>query len=110
MSRSSDVPVQLADYVEKFRALADLTRVEIICLLKERGELCVCDLTEHLKGTQSRISYHLRILHDADLIYRRTEGVWSYYGLNQDVFHQILSPECCGAFRASCHIATVKKD
>ena len=109
MSIRSDVSAQLADYVEKFKALADLTRVEIICLLRERGELCVCDLTEYLGGDQSRISYHLRILRDAGLIYRRTEGVWSYYGLNENVFRQILSPGCCAAFQPD-HMATIESD
>jgi ArsR family transcriptional regulator len=61
-----------------FHALSDLTRLEIIEMLRG-GEQCVCDLQSQLSAAQSRLSFHLRVLKDAGLVTDRREGRWSYY-------------------------------
>lgn len=61
-----------------FHALSDETRLEILERLKD-GEQCVCDLTVALKTGQSRLSFHLKVLKDAELIKDRPEGRWIYY-------------------------------
>ena len=61
-----------------FHALSDVTRLEIIEMLRG-GERCVCDLQEELDAAQSRLSFHLRVLKDAGLVEDRREGRWSYY-------------------------------
>ena len=53
------------------------------------GEQCVCDLTEALKTGQSRLSFHLRVLKDAELVSDRPEGRWIYYSLNLDALHEL---------------------
>lgn len=61
-----------------FKALSDPTRLRIILLLLER-ELCVCELVFILKMEQSRVSHHLRILRDTDLVEDVREGRWIIY-------------------------------
>ncbi|MEH7169328.1 metalloregulator ArsR/SmtB family transcription factor, partial [Priestia megaterium] len=69
-------------YEQKFKALADQKRLEIMYELCQRGQTCVCDLTECFGMSQSKLSYHLKILLEANLITKETKGTWSYYDLN----------------------------
>jgi len=45
-----------------FQALGDPTRVRILELLKEHGDLCVGAIAEHFEITQPSISHHLDML------------------------------------------------
>ena len=62
------------------KALADPIRLDVIHALSE-GERCVCDLTSALNLSQSRLSFHLRVLKDAGLVADRQSGRWIYYRL-----------------------------
>src|SRR5882724_7123706 len=73
----------LAQLTRRFRALSDVTRLEIIDLLRG-GERCVCELTEALSTAQSLLSFHLRTLKDAGLVTDRRAGRWVYYAINPD--------------------------
>ncbi|STI15205.1 arsenical resistance operon repressor [Escherichia coli] len=53
------LPIQL------FKILADETRLGIVLLLSELGELCVCDLCTALDQSQPKISRHLALLREA---------------------------------------------
>ncbi len=68
-----------------FRALADETRLKVIERLRE-GEQCVCDLTDLLGASQSRMSFHLKALKEAGLVTDRKDGRWVYYALNAETF------------------------
>lgn len=89
----------LQNYEKKFKALADQKRLEIMYELCQKGKTCVCDLTETFNMTQSKLSYHLKILLDANLITKETKGTWSYYDLNDDELNHLLSEELCCVFR-----------
>jgi ArsR family transcriptional regulator len=39
----------------------------------------VCELTDAFELSQSAISHHLKVLHDARLPAREKRGVWVYY-------------------------------
>ncbi len=86
-------------YEEKFKALADQTRLEIMYHLCQKGSVCVCDLCEIFDMPQSKISYHLKILLNADLIKKETKGTWSYYALKDESVNHLLSEELCCLFR-----------
>ncbi|NJL87185.1 MAG: winged helix-turn-helix transcriptional regulator [Leptolyngbyaceae cyanobacterium SM1_1_3] len=68
-----------------FQALADPLRIQIIELLREQ-ELCVCDLCDRLEVRQSKLSFHLKILKEAELVRGRQQGRWIYYSLNLPQF------------------------
>lgn len=90
-------------YEVKFKAIADQKRLQIMNILTEKGEMCVCDLAPLMDMTQSKLSYHLKILLDANIITKRTEGTWSFYNLNQSEINHLLSEELCCLFRpTSC--------
>ena len=58
----------MRDLAEFFRALSDETRLRILVVLSELGELCACDLESGLEITQSRASRHLATLRHAGLV------------------------------------------
>jgi DNA-binding transcriptional ArsR family regulator len=60
------------------RALAEPRRREILTLLA-RDEAPVGRLAEEFDVTRSAVSQHLRVLQDAGLVARRTEGTRHYY-------------------------------
>ncbi len=67
--------------VRLFRALGDETRLRLLEQLRG-GEQCVCDLTDELDTSQSRLSFHLKTLKDAGLVSDRRQGRWVYYAIN----------------------------
>ncbi|WP_071191101.1 metalloregulator ArsR/SmtB family transcription factor [Trichormus sp. NMC-1] len=71
--------------VAGFHALSDPIRVSVIELLRQR-ELCVCDLCDALEISQSKLSFHLKNLKEANLVNARHEGRWIYYSLNLPQF------------------------
>jgi ArsR family transcriptional regulator len=73
---------------DSFKALSDETRLQIMTLLLENDELCVCDFVGALGQTQSKISRHLRYLYNAGLVEDRREGLWMHYRLSN-----MLTPE-----------------
>lgn len=64
-----------------FHALSEPLRIQTIEHLQQR-ELCVCELCELLSVSQSKLSFHLKVLKSAGLVYTRQEGRWIYYRLN----------------------------
>lgn len=66
-----------------FKALGDPTRLKIIELLSY-GELCVFDIAETLKMTQSAISHQLRTLRNLRLVKYRKEGKQVIYSLDDE--------------------------
>lgn len=65
------------------RALSDPTRLRIVALL-EKNELSVNELQEITRMGQSRISTHLGLLQDAELVQSRREGKRTYYRLGAE--------------------------
>jgi ArsR family transcriptional regulator, arsenate/arsenite/antimonite-responsive transcriptional repressor len=65
------------------KSLSDETRLRIINLLFEK-ELCVCDIMETLKITQTKASRHLSYLKNAGLVEDRKHAQWVYYSLVHD--------------------------
>ena len=74
--------------VALFHALSDETRLALLDRLKD-GERCVCELTDAMKASQSRLSFHLKVLKDAGLVEDRREGRWMYYSLNAQAFEEL---------------------
>lgn len=64
-----------------FKVLADEARLNMLWLLFNYAELCVCDFMAVLEITQSKASRHLRTLYNAGLVNDRREGLWVHYSL-----------------------------
>jgi len=71
----------MSQTLKSLRALSDSTRLRIVALL-EKDELSVNELQEITRLGQSRISTHLGLLSDCDLVRSRREGKRTFYRLN----------------------------
>lgn len=80
----SEPPAEIAfeDALAALRAAGEPTRLRLLALLGH-GELTVSDVTEILGQSQPRISRHLKVLVEADLVERRREGAWAFFGLSR---------------------------
>ncbi len=78
---------ELADF---YKVFGDSTRIKILCVLLE-SEMCVCDLAEVLKMTQSAISHQLRVLKQMKLVKNRREGKTVFYSLADGHIQTIIS-------------------
>ncbi len=63
------------------KAIADPVRLRLMSLVAshEGEEVCICDLNPEFDLSQSTISHHLKVLHEAGLLDREKRGVWVYY-------------------------------
>ena len=75
--------------LQLFKTLSDDTRLSIVLLLREMGELCVCDIGAALDAPQPKISRHLGMLRDAGVLLDRKEGKWVYYSLDVSKGHEL---------------------
>lgn len=74
----------LADYnpVTLFKALGDELRLAALLLIRDQTKLCVCELTEAFDVSQPKVSRHLAILRDLELVETERRGQWIYYSIN----------------------------
>ena len=72
-----------------FKALSDPARRQILELLK-KGSLSAGDIASHFDMTGATISYHLKILKQADLIFETRDKNFIYYQLNTSVLEEIM--------------------
>ena len=75
---------------DTFKALSDPVRREILQLLKD-GALSAGEIGAHFDMTGATISYHLKILKSADLIYEERKKNYIYYGLNTSVLENLIT-------------------
>ena len=73
-----------------FKALSDVNRREILCLLRQ-GSLNAGELAEHFEMTPATLSYHLALLKKAGLIVEKREKNFRQYSLNTSVFEEVLA-------------------
>ena len=76
-------------FAETYKALSDPVRRQILELLK-KGPLSAGDIASRFAMTGATISYHLKILKQADLIFESREKNYIYYQLNTSVLEEIL--------------------
>ena len=76
-------------FAETFKALSDPVRRQILELLKN-GRLSAGNIAEHFNMTQATVSYHLKVLKQADLIRETREKHFIFYELNLTVLEQIM--------------------
>jgi ArsR family transcriptional regulator len=90
MQKSTSYPAALSTQLSAtgFQALSDPLRLQILDLLRTQ-ELCVCELCDQLSVPQSKLSFHLKNLKEAELVRSRQEGRWIYYSLNVPQFARL---------------------
>jgi ArsR family transcriptional regulator len=76
---------------ERFKALADPTRVRILNLLAHNPELCVCDMNASFDLSQPTISHHLGILKKAGLVDCDVRGRWCFYRARPEAIKELAT-------------------
>ena len=88
---------QFEFYEKMFNALADKIRLKILNQISQSSNksLCVCDLEELLDIKQSKLSYHLKKLVDANVLIAEKHGTWNYYKINEQQIQVVLNEDTC---------------
>ena len=73
-----------------FNGFANSTRLSILSLLVQRGEMKVGELVDELGAPQPRVSDHLRCLAWCGYVQVRREGRNAYYSVADDRVMQML--------------------
>ncbi|HEY0971497.1 MAG TPA: metalloregulator ArsR/SmtB family transcription factor [Gemmatimonadales bacterium] len=98
MARSIMRPEVLALVAERFKALGEPTRLQLLHVLR-RGEKSVSELAEETGLGQANASKHLQLLHSLGFVARRKEGLHVFYSLaDESVF--TLCDLVCGGIQA----------
>src|SRR5215213_3569920 len=87
----SDRPTEPELVGKYFRALGDPTRVRILELLQEHGELSVGELVARLGVSQPKISNHLACLRWCGFVLTRREHPAVYYRVGDERVGKLLS-------------------
>lgn len=78
---------------ERFRLLSDAQRLRLLYFLRS-GELSVTSLSERVGLQQPSVSKHLKMMHHAGLLERRTEGSQVLYRIADPSIFQLCDLMC----------------
>ena len=94
------------------KALSDPTRLRVLILLTHVEELCVCQLTEALDIIQPKISRHLAVLREKEILLDQRKGQWIFYRLHPELAkwcHTTLSGLATGAEKRQPYCSDLEK-
>ncbi len=74
---------------ETFKALSDPQRRELLTMLRD-GRMNAGEMAEKLEITPAALSYHLKLLKNADLVMEYKEKNFVYYELNTSIFDEMI--------------------
>lgn len=69
-----------------FKACADESRLRILNLVFENGEMCISDLERILEFTQAKTSRHLIYLKNSGMVTFRRHNHWVFYQVKDEVY------------------------
>ncbi len=89
--RNMPTDTEIQYMADLFKVFGDATRLKILTVLLESGELCVCDIAITLNMSQSSISHQLRILKQSRLVKFRRSGKTLFYSLADEHVNTIMN-------------------
>ncbi len=72
-----------------FLACSDTSRLRIMNLIMNNGEMCITDLEHILEFTQTKTSRHLIYLKNSGILTSRKYNQWVFYQIKDEVFDLI---------------------
>lgn len=69
-----------------FLAGSDTSRLRILNLIINNGEMCITDLERILEFTQTKTSRHLLYLKNSGILTTRKINQWAFYQIKDEVF------------------------
>lgn len=85
-----EVVQQVADY---FSILGEPMRLRILNLLRD-GEKCVQELVEATQTSQANVSKHLKVMLQAGILNRRSQGTSAYYCVDDPLIFELCNLVC----------------
>lgn len=76
-------------FAETFKALSDPVRRDILQMLK-KGRMSAGDIGSNFDMTGATVSYHLKILKKADLVWETKEKNFVFYELNTSMLEELM--------------------
>ena len=93
MSHRPLSPEVLALIAERFKALAEPARLQILRCLQD-GEMSVNELVEATGLGQANVSKHLQLLYTHGFVSRRKEGLFVYYAVADKTVFKLCDIMC----------------
>ncbi|MBR5968692.1 MAG: winged helix-turn-helix transcriptional regulator [Lachnospiraceae bacterium] len=72
-----------------FKVLSDSQRRDILVMLKD-GRMNAGEIADALGVTPAALSYHLKLLKEADLVMEYKQKNFIYYEINATVFQELI--------------------
>jgi ArsR family transcriptional regulator len=86
---SDPIRVRMLGMMAEGRSCCDLPDLGVPADNENPG-ICVCEFEDYFRMGQSKVSYHVRKLKEAGLVYEEKRGKWSFYSLNRKAVRQLL--------------------
>jgi ArsR family transcriptional regulator, arsenate/arsenite/antimonite-responsive transcriptional repressor len=93
LSKLTLTPEVMALVADRFKALAEPARLQILSCLRA-GEMAVSDLVNETGLGQANVSKHLQLLHTMGFVRRRKVGLFVYYALADKGIFQLCDTMC----------------
>ena len=93
LSKLTLTPEVMALVAERFKALAEPARLQILNCLRS-GEMAVNELVDETGFGQANVSKHLQLLHAMGFVRRRKDGLFVYYALADRGIFQLCDTMC----------------
>ena len=85
-----EVMLQVSEY---FSILSEPMRLRILNLLQDE-EKCVQELVDATETSQANVSKHLKVMLQAGILTRRSEGTSAYYGIEDPLIFELCNLVC----------------
>lgn len=77
-------------FVSDLELLANPIRLQLLdVLLRNEGQVCVCDLEAAVPVKQPTVSHHLRLLREAGLVESEKRGLWAHYRVRREALAEL---------------------
>lgn len=94
MKSAQPVPQEVVQQVaEYFSILSEPMRLKILNLLRD-GEKCVQELVEATETSQANVSKHLKVMLQAGILSRRSEGTSAFYRVEDPLIFELCNLVC----------------
>lgn len=72
---------QIERTAQRFKALSEPVRLELLNVLQQHGEMTVSELVDATDHRQANVSKHLGLMAREGLLTRRKDGLYVYYSI-----------------------------
>ncbi len=85
----------IAKIADSLKLFADPTRLRLLEMLAQRGEMNVNNMCTEVGQSQPAVSHHLGLLRMSGLVARRRQGKFNYYSIDPQEFRSLLDRLQC---------------